>query len=153
MAKRRGPKSKYSSAYHDKLVEAFSELGLTDLEMAKKFGVARSTFSLWKEKHPKFVKALKRGKEVADQIVEQSLYKRACGYEHPQDKIFCTDGEVTTVKTIKHYPPDTGACFIWLKNRAGWRDKQEVVHSFDWRTLTKDGSDSDTNEGTESKDT
>lgn len=33
-------------------------------------------------------------------------------------------------------------------NVTDMRDQQEVVHSFDWRTLTKDGSDIDTNERT-----
>jgi len=33
---------------------------------------------------------------------------------------------------------------FWLKNY-GWADRQEVVHSFDFRTLVKDGSDSSTN--------
>lgn len=32
-------------------------------------------------------------------------------------------------KITKHYPPDTAAAFIWLKNRAGWRDKQDIEHT------------------------
>lgn len=38
-------------------------------------------------------------------------------------------GDVTITPIVKHYPPDTAAAFIWLKNRAGWRDKQEVDHT------------------------
>jgi hypothetical protein len=37
---------------------------------------------------------------------------------------------------------------IWLgKQYLDQRDQQEVVHTFDWRALTKDGSDSDTDQG------
>jgi hypothetical protein len=31
-------------------------------------------------------------------------------------------------KVKKYYPPDTAAAFIWLKNRRGWKDKQELDH-------------------------
>jgi len=36
-------------------------------------------------------------------------------------------GDVTVTEVTKHYPPDTAAAFIWLKNRRPdlWRDKQE----------------------------
>ena len=115
-------------------------LGATDKDMANFFGVCEATINNWKKECPEFLESLKRGKIKADAEVAKSLFHRATGYEHPEDKIFCTNGEVTTVKTIKHYPPDTAAAFIWLKNRAGWRDKQEVIHSFDWRGLAKDGS-------------
>jgi hypothetical protein len=35
---------------------------------------------------------------------------------------------ITVTPIMKHYPPDTGACFIWLKNRdpENWRDKQDI---------------------------
>ena len=39
------------------------------------------------------------------------------------------EGEVIITDITKHYPPDTAAAFIWLKNRQGWRDKQELEHS------------------------
>jgi len=116
-------------------------LGATDKDMADFFGVCEATINNWKNEYPAFLESLKRGKIKADAEVAKSLYHRALGYEHPEDKIFCTNGDVTTVETIKHYPPDTAAAFIWLKNRAGWRDKQEVMHSFDWRKFAKDGSD------------
>ena len=77
------------------------------------------------------MESLKRGKEVSDKEVEVSLFKRACGYEHQSEEIFCSKtGEVTRVPTIKRYPPDTLAAIFWLKNRKPdqWREKQEVEH-------------------------
>ncbi len=83
----------------------------------------------WKVSHPDFCKSIKAGKEVADAEVSRALKHRAVGYSHPEDKIFMHNGEPVVVPTIKHYPPDTAAAFIWLKNRAGWRDKSETALS------------------------
>ncbi len=110
-------------------------LGATDKQLADYFEVNEDTINEWKKVHPKFSESLKKGKIVADAEVAEKLFQRAKGYEHPEDKIFCNaDGEVTTVPTVKHYPPDTAAAFIWLKNRAGWRDKQETEHTISKQT-------------------
>jgi hypothetical protein len=77
----------------------------------------------WKGSHPEFLEFLKNGKQVADANVAQALYHRALGYSHHEEKLFQYEGDVIRADTIRHYPPDTGAAFIWLKNRAGWRDK------------------------------
>lgn len=99
-------------------------LGLTDAQMADVFGVSEQTLNAWKGKYPEFLESIKNGKAPADAEVAASLYRRAKGYSHPEDKIFCNaNGEVTVQPTTKHYPPDTAAAFIWLKNRAGWKDK------------------------------
>ena len=125
--KKSGPKPKYRPEHHNKLVEKYSEAGLTDAEMAKAFGIARSTFSKWKVDYPEFKAIIAVGKTIADDKVIQSLYRRANGYEHPETKVFCNNGVVTSVDVTKHYPPDTAAAFIWLKNRSGWVDKQELI--------------------------
>lgn len=103
-------------------------LGLTDQEIWESFGISEDTFYEWQNVHPEFSESLQEGKEPADAKVVDSLRQRALGYSHPEDKVFCTNGEVTVVPTIKHYPPDTAAAFIWLKNRQGkhWRDRQEI---------------------------
>jgi DNA-binding transcriptional regulator YiaG len=109
-----------------------AELGLTDKQMARTFDVSEMTLNVWKKKHPAFKEALDKGKAIADEKVERSLYERACGYEHPEDYIAVSQGKVITQETTKHYPPDTTACIYWLKNRKPdkWRDKteQEVSH-------------------------
>ena len=66
-----------------------------------------------------------------DKQVERALFERACGYKHPEDKIFCHEGEITIQPTIKHYPPDPVSMIFWLKNRQKdkWRDKVEHEHS------------------------
>jgi hypothetical protein len=59
------------------------------------------------------------------------LFRRATGYSHPETKVFCGEWGERQVKVTKHYPPDTAACFIWLKNRRPekWRDVQKLEHS------------------------
>lgn len=109
-----------------KKVQALASRGWTDAEMATFFEVDESTWTRWKEKHPEFCTSLKDWKIEADSRVERSLYERATGYSHPEDKIFNYEGTALVVPTIKHYPPDTTAGIFWLKNRKPdqWRDKQ-----------------------------
>jgi hypothetical protein len=45
------------------------------------------------------------------------LFERAKGYSHPEDKIFNNNGEPLIIPTVKHYPPETAACVVWLANR------------------------------------
>jgi hypothetical protein len=121
-----GRPSKYKEEYDEQAFK-LCLLGATDDQLADFFNVATSTINLWKEQHPTFSESLKRGKHVADAEVAASLYNRALGYSHPEDKIFNNGGEEMIVETIKHYPPDTTAAIFWLKNRQKdtWRDKSE----------------------------
>jgi len=103
-------------------------LGATDETLAKYFDVSTVTICAWKLKHPSFLNAIKSGKEDADANVADSLYNRARGYSHTEEKIVydTNTGQFVRTNTIKQYPPDTAAAFIWLKNRQSkiWRDKQ-----------------------------
>ena len=96
--------------------------------MSQVVGIAESTFNVYK-KNKRFAESLKEGKEVADSNVEKALYERACGYSHPEEKIFQYEGKVVRANTVKQYAPDTTACIFWLKNRKKyeWRDNQNQV--------------------------
>lgn len=128
MAKKPGRPTDYKPEY-DEQAYKLCLLGLTDAQMGEIFSVSEQTINAWKHAHPSFLESLKKGKEVADAEVAKALYHRALGYEHPDVHITNYQGEITETEIIKHYPPDTAAAFIWLKNRSGWRDKQEVEHS------------------------
>ena len=77
-----------------------------------------------------FKNAIKRGKKPVDIEVENSLLKRATGYDFDEKTTEVEVGEdgepkVTKVKTTKkHVPGDVGAQAFWLKNRNPkvWRD-------------------------------
>ncbi len=125
-----GRPSQYNAKTYPKHAEKLCALGATDPELAEFFDVSPSTIDKWKARYPAFLQALKTGKANSDERVERSLYQRAMGYSHPEDKIFFPAGaaEPVVVPTIKHYPPDTTAAIFWLKNRRPevWRDKVET---------------------------
>lgn len=108
-------------------------LGATDKEMADFFQVSESTLNLWKTAHPKFSESIACGKLAADADVAEKLYHRALGYSHKAVKIFMPAGAAQPVYAdyTEHYPPDTQAASLWLRNRqsAKWRDKQEHEHT------------------------
>ena len=122
-----GRPTKFKEEHMDK-IKKMAICGMTDIEMAELLGVTDRTFNNWKEKHPEFFQSLKDWKLKADENVKRSLYERACGYEHEEDKIFNANGKPMVVPTVKKYPPDPTAAIFWLKNRQPkeWRDKQEL---------------------------
>jgi predicted transcriptional regulator len=119
--------SKYDQRF-DEQAYKLCLLGAIDEELADFFNVSVSTLNLWKQRHQSFSESLRRGKLVADTEVAESLFKRAVGCSHPDVHVSVIEGEVVLTELTKHYPPDTKAAFIWLKNRRSqnWRDKQEI---------------------------
>lgn len=123
-----GRPSKYKPEYAD-LAFKFCLMGATNEKLAEFFDVAVSTVSLWMVEHEAFSDAIKKGRAEADAEIAHALYHRAKGYSHPAVKIFADPktGVEKIVDYTEHYPPDTAAAFIWLKNRAGWKDRQELT--------------------------
>lgn len=123
----KGRPSKYNTIDIEQL-QVLTEEGFTDKKLCKFFKITEPTLNTYKKTHPDFFKSLKTGKDKADQKVIKSLYERACGYSHPEEKIFCDKGEIIRAETIRHYPPDPTSMIFWLKNRKPdeWRDKHEL---------------------------
>jgi len=111
-----GRPTKYKAEYA-KQTKKLCELGATDMQLADFFDVDVATINRWKLKHKLFCESLKIGKNTPNDLVERSLYQRAIGYSHDEDDIRVVNGELTITPTVKHYPPDTTACFFWLQNR------------------------------------
>lgn len=127
--RRPGRPSKYDTGFKADFCDLARKLGLlgaTEFQMAAVFGIGTTTLTEWKERHPEFAQAMNEGKLIADANVASSLYHRAMGYEHDDTDIRVINDRIVKTKIRKHYPPDTGACIFWLKNRAGWRDKVET---------------------------
>lgn len=126
----RGRPSKYKPEYV-RIARKATLLGATLEDLGEMFEVTCETLNAWMHKYQDFSDAIKNTRVNADAVVEQSLFQRAKGYSHPEDKVFLYNGEPIVVPTTKHYPPDTAAAFIWLKNRQPkvWRDKHEVEHA------------------------
>lgn len=108
-------------------------LGATDGKMADFFGVSEQTVNAWKLAHPNFLESTTRGKESADAEIADALFNRAKGYSHPETHVSNFQGVITLTPLTKHYPPDTPAASLWLRNRQPkiWRDKVEMTLSGD----------------------
>ena len=110
------------------LIEKWARDGLTEKQICKNIGISEQSMNEYKKAHSELVEALKRGKEVAIAEIENALVKRAKGYDYEEIKTYIKDedGKQTkyTEKTLKHQPPDVGACAILLKNkdRGNWSD-------------------------------
>lgn len=115
--------------------------GLTDEQIAQNMGISRSTLNDWKTKYPDISDTLKKEKDVADRVVENSLYERAIGGIHQVKKTFkcketyydeqgrkCEREILRTAIDEVYIPGDTTAQIFWLKNRKPevWKDKQIV---------------------------
>ncbi len=98
-------------------------LGLTNDQIAVAFGVGITTIKRWCDEHEPFRAAIARGREEADGEIAHSLYHRAKGYSHKAVKILQNNGTPVIVPYTEHYPPDTAAASLWLRNRRGdkWR--------------------------------
>jgi len=106
-------------------IKLLSRRGFTDAEIAQLLDVTQRTLDNWKKRHDSFFRSLNDWKKLPDKQVERSLFERACGYSHPETKVFTYNGKILTYEVIKHYPPDPTSMIFWLKNRqrARWRDK------------------------------
>lgn len=125
------PKAGQPTKYHPDLnytAYKMALVGMTDVQIAQVFNISDSTFDNWKIKYPEFLGSLRKGKAPIDGDVAEKLLHRALGYTHQEEKVFCSQGEIVTHITQKHYPPDTQAALAWLRNRQPelWRDKLEV---------------------------
>lgn len=119
--------TKYKPEYAKQAAQ-LCKLGATDAQLADFFEVTVSTVSLWKVQHKAFSEALKVAKDEADAKVEQSLFRRAMGFECDETDIRVIGGKVVQTPMRKIYPPDTTAAIFWLKNRKPeqWRETKAV---------------------------
>lgn len=130
-----GRPSKYKEEYAEQ-ARKLCLLGATDAELSDFFGVCEKTLNNWKVEHEVFLQSIQRGKILADAEVAEKLYHRALGYSHRAEKIMVVDKRVVRAEYTEHYPPDTPAASLWLRNRqsAKWRDKQEIEHGGEIKT-------------------
>lgn len=146
-----GRPNRYETEIKDKLVliEAWSRDGLTKQQVADNLGIGISTLCEYQLKYPEFLEAFKRGRELADIEVENSLFKRANGYKTVEvKKEVDSDGKEKLTEVIKEVAPDTTAQIFWLKNRKPelWNDRRiientgtmDITAKHDFSSLTKE---------------
>lgn len=112
------------------LLRNWSREGFTYEQIAEKIGISVPTFYNWKKRYSEFAAAIKRGREVIDSEVEESLIKSALGYRSVEEKTeYSPTGEVLKITRIeKDIPPNVTALIFWLKNRLPekWRDRRDT---------------------------
>lgn len=118
--------AKYKPEYAS-IAKKMCELGAIDTEIQEALGIVSSTFYKWRHDYPEFAKALKIGKEAADDRVERALYNKAIGYTTEDVKIFQHQGEPVVVPYVRVVDPDTASAIFWLRNRRSqqWRANPE----------------------------
>ena len=125
-----GQPTKYDPSKHIKLVHEMALLGAKDVDIARAFQIDATTLYNWKREHPEFFQSWKEGQLNADAHMAASLYKKGTGYDRIAQKAFMPAGatEPVIAEVVEHYPPDTAAAIIWLKNRQPhlWRDFKSV---------------------------
>lgn len=123
------------------ILAAWARAGKTDDEIAKLVGISRSTLGEWKKKHEKIGEALSTGKDYADRLVENSLYRAALGYTVTNKKPIKTrhvtyengkkikeDEVIEYAEETVHVEGDTKAIVFWLENRMPeWRKRYEEI--------------------------
>lgn len=125
-----GRPSSYKPEFAE-LAYGFCLLGATDQFLADRFDVNKDTINEWKRVHPEFSDSIAKGRDIADVEIVKALYHRAKGYSHPEVDLKVIQNQIVETPLIKHYPPDTAAASLWLRNRqsANWRDKVDSVVS------------------------
>lgn len=124
---KKGRPSKFNDALRETIIELYKE-NKTDEQVARIIGVSRRALQIWKRKYPDFLLSIRVAKAPADDLVEASLFSRAVGYSHIEEKIFQHEGQIIRAKTVRQYPPDTKAAEVWLRNRKPkeWSSKGDV---------------------------
>ena len=97
-----GRPTEYKEEYNE-LAFNYALLGATNPELASFFGVSTATIGNWFNDYPKFLDAVKKGKEEADANVVKSLYKRALGYKTTETKISSGGENEVISKTEKDW--------------------------------------------------
>jgi len=135
---KRGRKPKYESHIkaNFELITGYLRAGHTEESIYKAIGINRNSWYEYKKKYPELQETLKKGKEVVDYEVQNSLYKKCVGHYAKEGRAFkckekyydeegrkCERETVQVVDVDIFIPPDTMAMAIWLNNRMSdrWR--------------------------------
>ncbi len=120
-----GRPSLYDPNKHPSDAECYASEGMTNQEISASLGIGVTTMREWRDKYPEFASAVKRGKKIADDKVEKSLYKRAIGFYVTEEKRV-EEGNSVKIETTQKWVNDTSSIIFFLKNRRPdkWRDKR-----------------------------
>lgn len=122
-------------------IEDWVSHGATDKNIAEKLGIAYSTLRKYKKEFAELKGAISKGKDKANENVEEALYNNAIGFYYTEEvanKVKdeeVVDGQIVVherieiVKVKKYSKPDLAAQKFWLVNRknTAWKNDPNVV--------------------------
>jgi transposase-like protein len=132
---KRGPKSNFDPSIDLCTIALYAEKGATDTKIARALGISYKQFKVWKQKYPEIGATMKAPKEMIDNNVVSTLYKRAMGYSYQErtiETILDKDGKPTGEKKMKvvekEVPPGESSLQFWTRNRRPdeWRDTRHI---------------------------
>lgn len=132
-------RTKFNEQLRDRMISLYQQ-GKTDAQVARLIGVSRKTLFNWRGKDSDLLHTIKEAKAIPDDLVEASMFSRATGYSHVEEKIFVYEGAPVRVRTIKQYPPDVTAGIFWLCNRQPDRWKRGMMIAASGPTSTEPAS-------------
>lgn len=102
-------------------IESWASDGLTNEDIAHNMGITRQTLNNWCKKYTSIFDALKKGREPVVRKLENSLIKKAQGFEYEETttEMWVDDKGEKRQKVSKHKKysaPDTSAAIFLLKN-------------------------------------
>lgn len=110
--------------------------GCTNKEIAQNMGVTRATLYNWEQKHVDILDAIKKGRQLSIQAIENKFFQTAFGgveeiTEVIEEKTVIdnkgNEHKVVDKKiTRRKLPPNVTAQIFYLKNKAGYTDSPEV---------------------------
>lgn len=114
-------KSKYETVVEPNLgrISDWCRDGVSDKDIAKRLGVAYSTFRVYRDKYPALSATLERTKDIVDSEVVNAGYKRATGYYVDEwEELYDGQGNLLSRKKKQKYiPPDPRMVEWWLNYR------------------------------------
>ena len=122
-------KRKYSIEFIGKL----ARYGLTDEQICDVLGISAHILKRWARHDKQLAWVLRQGKEDADRMVAEALFRKALGFSYDESTVETKDegGRVTVSEksTRKFVPPDVQAAIMWLVNRnpQNWKAPAQVT--------------------------
>ena len=130
MAKR-GRKNKYETHVKPYLKEIEEWCNtLTEQQIAKKLGVAYSSWNQYKLDYPELLECIKKGRQDLVSELRSALIKRAKGFSYTETKVVTEAGKVVKTEVVtKIQPPDVAALNLALKNydKENWANDPQML--------------------------
>lgn len=123
----RGSKSLYEERF-DEIAYELACRGLTQKQIAARFGIVDRTLRKWISKNPSLQEAMDAGYAVAVGNVENALFRASTGFTYEED-VLNKNGEVVTLR--KYEKPNITAMIFYLCNRDNdsWKNVNRVEHT------------------------